>query len=75
MGIAGRIMGGIVLVAGFVVRVLGMLALADPAGARMTNDADPFGTPPGAIQPWAHVAAGAATTAAGAWLVLRRWPV
>jgi tryptophan-rich sensory protein len=46
-----------------------ILALADPVGVQMSNDADPFGTPPGwrVHAVWFGVIA--ALSAAGGWLI------
>lgn len=46
-----------------------ILALADPAGTQLANDADPFGTPPGwrTHATWFGIIA--ALAAAGGWLM------
>lgn len=72
MRVLRKVAGGIAFIAGLVVFSLGLLALADPAGAQLSNDEDPFGAPPSAMQLWAHLAVGAAIAAAGAWLVVRK---
>jgi hypothetical protein len=46
-----------------------VLALADPAGMQMANDADPFGTPPGWQVHAAWFGIIAALFMAGGWLI------
>lgn len=55
---------------GLIVVVLGIIAMIDPAGAQLANDADPFGEPPSRIKSLAMTLVGVGLVA---WpLVLRR---
>lgn len=46
-----------------------ILALADPVGTQMANDADPFGTPPGWREHAMWLGIISALAAAGWWLI------
>ena len=46
MKILGTIAGGILLVVGLVGSGVGVFALLDPSGTKMSDDADPFGPAP-----------------------------
>ena len=72
MRFAVRAIGYLVSALGLGVTIFGSLALADPQGAQLANDSDPFGAPPQAGLLLLHIAAGVALLALGIWLVARK---
>ena len=67
-----KVVGAVLLVLVAAVLALGeVYAILDPVGAKMSDDADPFGAP---YQPWyvhASYFAASLACAGGAWLLLR----
>ena len=59
------------MVFGVMGTIIGVLAIVDPEGTQMSNDADPFGGPPGLAGNLARAAAYLTVAAAGAYLLLR----
>lgn len=53
--------------------VFALLAMADPGGAQLADDHDPFGPPPSIGELPCQVAIGAGLLASGIWLAAR-WP-
>ena len=72
MRFAVRAIGYLVSALGLGVAIFGLLALADPQGAQLANDSDPFGAPPQTGMLLLHIAAGVALMALGIWLVARK---
>lgn len=52
--------------------IFGLFAIADPQGAQLANDSDPFGVPPSTAELLMHIAVGVALSALGIWLVVRK---
>jgi len=52
--------------------MISVLALVDPIGAQMADDADPFATPPGSDGLWLRLAVSLALLGLGLWLFLHR---
>ena len=72
MRFAVRAIGYLVSALGLGVAIFGLLALADPQGAQLANDSDPFGAPPQTGMLLLRIAAGVALMALGIWLVARK---
>ncbi|MDH5821991.1 hypothetical protein QFW77_03150 [Luteimonas sp. RD2P54] len=72
MRFLGKAIGCLATALGLGVVIFGAVALADPQGAQLANDSDPFGVPPSTVELLLHVAAGAALSALGVWLVARK---
>ena len=63
---------GVVLVAfGFVAVLVSIFSIADPVGAQLSNDADPFGEPPSRLSSALLAVVYAAVTVFGGWLFKR----
>lgn len=67
-----RLIGAVVAVTGLAVIVVALVALIDPVGTKMADDADPFGEPPSTTGSLATLAVGCAATVSGGWFALRR---
>ncbi|MGO1068591.1 hypothetical protein [Lysobacter sp. CA199] len=63
--------GVLICLVALMVAAFAMLALLDPAGAQLANDADPFGTPPSTAALLGRLAVSLAVMAGGIWLLLR----
>ena len=56
--IAKRFCGWLLVFAGVVLAIIGVVAFLDPAGTQMADDGNPFGQPPSAYQSGLVVALG-----------------
>jgi hypothetical protein len=74
MQLATKALGILLAIAGLGGTFLSLLALMDPAGAQHSNDADPFGAPPGTTQILFSSAVSLLMLCIGAWLFFRRRP-
>ena len=72
MRFVGKAIGYLISALGLGIVIVGLLAIADPQGAQLANDADSFGVPPSIAQLLLHVAVGVALSALGIWLVVRK---
>ena len=72
MRLVGKAVGYLISVLGIGIAIFGLLAVADPRGAQLANDFDPFGVQPSTAQLLVHVAVGVALSALGIWLVARK---
>ncbi|MEH6417605.1 hypothetical protein [Pseudomonas sp. CGJS7] len=66
-----RTIGGSAVLGGLVFAVFALWALFDPAGAQMSNDADPFAAPPSTLRICLELAISLAVAVGGIWLLLR----
>ena len=71
MRLIGKAIGWPVSALGFGIVIFGLLAIADPQGAQLANDSDPFGIPPSTTQILLDIAIGVILSAFGIWLVVR----
>ena len=74
----GVLLGILMILLGLTGTIFGVIAVLDPAGTQLSNDADPFGTPPSWQSSVALTAAYAVVGLAGGALVVwtlggRRW--
>lgn len=69
-----RVLGTVLLLAGLAGYAIYLLGLFDPAGAKLADDADPFGAPGSRLLPAAGLFACLALVCVGAWLARRRTP-
>lgn len=67
-----KAIGCLLAALGWGIVIFGLLAIIDPQGAQLANDADPFGTPPSMPSLLIQVGTGAVLLALGLWLVLRK---
>ena len=72
MRFVGKAIGCLVSALGLGIVIFGLLAVADPQGAQLANDSNPFGAPPSTSQLLLHVAVGVALLTFGIWLVVRK---
>ena len=72
MTVLAMALGGLISGFAFLGCFFSALALIDPRGAQLTNDADPFGIPPTACELWLELALWLALLCVGLWLLLRR---
>ncbi|NZA25760.1 hypothetical protein H0E84_05135 [Luteimonas sp. SJ-92] len=72
MRFVGKAIGYLVSALGLGIVIFGLLAVADPQGAQLANDSNPFGATPSTAQLLLHVATGVALLALGIWLVVRK---
>ncbi|WAC63720.1 hypothetical protein OVA13_02705 [Pseudoxanthomonas sp. SL93] len=72
MRLVGKVVGYLISALGIGIAIFGLLAVADPQGAQLANDFDPFGVPPSTAQRMVHIAVGVALSALGIWLVARK---
>lgn len=72
MRLVGKAIGYLLSALGLGIVIFGLLAVADPQGAQLANDADPFGVPKWIGELFVRVAIGLAISAMGIWLVVRK---
>ncbi|MEJ2790969.1 MULTISPECIES: hypothetical protein [unclassified Pseudoxanthomonas] len=72
MRLVGKAIGYLISVLGIGIVIFGLMVVADPQGAQLANDFDPFGVPPSTAQLLVHIAVGLALSALGIWLVARK---
>ncbi len=72
MRVAAKVLGVFLSALGLGVSLFALLALADPQGAQLANDADPFGAPPATTETLLHLAVGLVALGAGCWLIFPR---
>ena len=72
MRVAAKALGVFLSALGLGVSLFALLALADPQGAQLANDADPFGAPSTTTETLLHLAAGLIALGTGCWLILHR---
>ena len=71
MKILSTIFGGIFLVVGLAGSGVGVFALMDPRGTKMSDDADPFGMPPSVLKSSLMLCAYLLIAVIGAFLLWR----
>lgn len=59
------ILAAVMVAIGFVVALVGVIAVVDPAGTKAADDSDPFGTPPSRWVSAAFTVAGLALVGGG----------
>ena len=67
-----KILGALLSVFGLLGCLVSIHTFVDPYEAQLSNDADPFGTPPTAGETWLHIAVWLAVLVIGLWLFFRR---
>lgn len=72
MRIVQKALGVLLAALGLGATVFTLLALADPQGAQLANDADPFGVPSSTAEALTRLAGGLVALIVGLWLILRR---
>jgi hypothetical protein len=68
MALLRKAFGSISFGAGLGITVFAVLAIVDPVGSQMANDADPFGMPPTTVESLAYLAIGVALCVGGYFL-------
>lgn len=69
-----RLMGALVAMLALPGCLLSALALSDPQGTQLSNDAAPFATPPAMGETWLYLALWLSLFCIGTWLLFRRGP-
>ena len=72
MRLLAKILGALLSVCAMLGVLASVHALVDPVEAQLSNDANPFGTPPSVGESWSLVAVWLLALGIGLWLFFRR---